>query len=111
MCVLGSEISYTFYTPKNMRTTCIQGNVRLNRKISDRSQEVGGGPFSVRDPTNGFLVPSAHDKLALHGSTKSTLLDVVSIYHGVFVDQYASKYNIISIEVLKLMSLMSIECA
>ena len=30
--------------------------------------------------------------LALHGSTKNTLLDVVSIYHGVFMAQYASEY-------------------
>ena len=29
------------------------------------------------------------DNLALHGSTKNTL-DVVSIYHGVFMAQYAS---------------------
>ena len=39
------------------------------------------------------------DKLALHGSTKSTLLDVISVYHGVFMAQYAGEsfnYCIIS---------------
>ena len=28
--------------------------------------------------------------LALHGSTQSTLLDVVAVYHGVFMAHYAS---------------------
>ena len=29
--------------------------------------------------------------LALHSSTKNTLLDVTAVYHGVFMAQYASK--------------------
>ena len=61
--------------------------------------------FAILQTASWYLQHMNIDKLALHGSTKSTLLDVVSIYHGVFMAQYASKY--ISFEVLTFMSIES----
>lgn len=88
------EISYILYIPiNNIRTTCIPGNVRLDRYQMDRRRlEEAHFQFAILHMASWYPQHMDIDKLALHGSTKSTLLDVVSIYHGVFMDQYASVY-------------------
>lgn len=32
-------------------------------------------------------------KLPLHHNTQSTILDVTTVYHGLFIDTYASKFT------------------